>query len=654
MSAWLWLAIVVWLTAIVTAVVVARRPTSTARSPLNVLVTGTGLAILLTQLPAALEVTRGGLLGSIHAFAVSLYYTVQVFTSGVDVGGLLGPFREAAGGIAQAQVLAVGVMHASAPILLITAALAYFQTPSATLRLLWGHRRAVNAFSELNDQSLALAESLKEREPQSLLVFTNVVLSDNNPSAELISRARALKAICLKKDLLTSPLTARTKKARIRLFIIGEDEAANAFYAVDILKHDRLAQRDFTDLYVLATTIEGDLALMNRGASTRIRVRRINPARTLVYDWLWRDSSEGRAAGVDLFRDDLADSANPTISAAVIGLGAHGMEMLRALTWYCRMTLPDGERVRLRVHAFDRDADAEAKIRSAYPGLLANPAHAALQAETTITVHGGVDATTATLLKTLRDGEALDFVFISLGDDTRNLRVAVELFRECVRLGRSPQILTVSKNSSKITGVLAGMMDEAQLRVGDGKIPSIHLVGDLAEVYGYDALIQSDMELNGLVCHLAWENLSDGLAPAVETFWSSEYNYASSIAVPIHWKARRRVGTPGAMADAANRTEMEHNVLSRLEHDRWCSFMLSEGFVLGGHKAAYLIRTHPLLVPFDELSDTDAAKDDNDSRDTLAKLERDSAWREAGESGPLRTLVVSARTAVAHATTSTR
>ena len=50
MSAWLWLAIVVWLTAIVTAVVVARRPTSTARSPLNVLVTGTGLAILLTQL----------------------------------------------------------------------------------------------------------------------------------------------------------------------------------------------------------------------------------------------------------------------------------------------------------------------------------------------------------------------------------------------------------------------------------------------------------------------------------------------------------------------------------------------------------------------------------------------------------------------------
>ena len=59
-------------------------------------------------------------------------------------------------------------------------------------------------------------------------------------------------------------------------------------------------------------------------------------------------------------------------------------------------------------------------------------------------------------------------------------------------------------------------------------------------------------------------------------------------------------------------------------------------------------------MPFDELSDTDAAKDDNDSRDTLAKLERDSAWREAGESGPLRTLVVSARTAVAHATTSTR
>ncbi len=656
MNAWVWSAIFVWVASIATAFALRRSSSPLGRSRLSIVIIGTGAALALTHFPSASEATGAALdswagwLAGLQSITLSLYYATQAFAANIDVADLLNAFRDADTVMGKAEAVLVAAMHATAPLLLVGVLMQFLQTFSASVRYALRPGRDASVFSELNDQSLALATSIQEQEPKTMLVFTNVVLASNEPSAELISRARALGAIFFKRDALSSPIARRWRRARLRVFVLGDDESANAWYAAMLMKDPRLSKRDNTDLYVYATTIEGDLALTSRDANARIRVRRVNPARTMVYDWLWRDHRDGHTAGVDLFRHLASADASPVVEAAIVGLGAHGTEMLRALSWYCRMTLSDGQRVRLRASAFDYQPDAESRLRSSYPGLFPDEAHPALLAETDITIHGGVDVTTATLVERLRSCGPFSFIFISVGDDARNVRVAVELFRECVRLGRNPDILAVSRNSSDLDAALESVRAEASRRADGVSLPTIHLVGDTSEVFSYDAIIQSDMELNGLVGHLAWAEITGlGLATAVDEFWASEYSYASSIAVPIHWKARRYVGAPGATRQGPERTDEEHDVLQRLEHDRWSSFLLSEGFVPGDYKNAYLIRTHPLLVPYDALPPGEAPKDDNDSLDVLTRLKNNPDWAEATASSEMRTLMKSADDAVSRA-----
>lgn len=642
-----WLVIIGWLAAICATVLTHhRRITKSGPPTLHLLVIATALAVWLTQLPTNAAETAGAG-GWLNTAILALLETIRVFAAENDSGALRQAFDAAPGGPGRAQALLVGLLHTAAPVVLITAVVAYFQTPAAWFRYMTRPWRNVEAFSGLSEQSLALARSLREKDSKTLIVFSGVVVHAGHPSPELIAQARALGAIFFKKDLKSSRLTWRTKRARLRIFIIGEDEAVNAWAAMAMLNDPLFRDRENTDLYVFATTVEGDIALMNRQSNLHIRVRRINPARAMVYDWLWRDEDPERTAGVDLFRNTVEEDGRPVISAAIVGLGAHGTEMLRALTWYCRMILADGRRTHLKVCAFDRDADAETRIRSSYPGLLPCRDLAGLQQETEVTIYGGVDATTSALVKALRRRN-LTFIFIALGDDARNIRVAVELYRECVRLNYSPQILTVSKNSSEMEPTLKEI--EIRGKITSQKLPRIHLIGDLSEVFSHRSIIQPDLELHGLLSHLTWDYLRNKPRPTlhhgIDGFWASEYNYTSSIAAPIHWKARRTIGTPRAVeATAPGRppwSKMENLgdedlALMRLEHDRWCSFMLSEGFILDRDRSdsSYLVRMHSLLIPFDDprMTQKDKEKDHNDSRAALEELEKDQIWQATAKAG---------------------
>ncbi|MBM7500890.1 hypothetical protein JOD52_001730 [Brachybacterium muris] len=646
MNPWSAIALLVWLVTIVVSF--AARRSSWRRSSLHLLVLGTGIAVLLSVVPSALAATGSGALGTFHAVIVSIYYSLQTFTSGADVPALLTRFRQGADVLEQIEAIAIGMMHLSAPLLLITVIVSYFQAPVSIIRFAIPFWRDATFFSELTDRSIALAESLRSQELRTSIVFGNVAIAAESPSPELIAKARAIGAVCFAQDLLSAPLPWRLRRATFRIFIIGDDDVKNAWYGREVVESRRFGRRDSTDIYVFSAAVEAKLALGQRHPEWTAHMRLVNPARAMVYDWLWRSPEEHLTAGTHLFRGVTPET--PTISAAVIGLGEHGTEMLRAMSWFCRMELPSGERVRLHVDAFDIDPRARDRVAVALPGLLPENDALCLLNETTIEVHESTDATTAKLVQTLHS-KHLDFVFVALGDDTRNIAVAIELFRAAVRSGSAPQILAVSRNSATVDAALGDLSREAADRVGDAPLPSIHLVGDTREVYRYDAVVQPEMELNGLVCHLAWADLmGSGFGDAVESFWLSEYNYSSSIAVPIHWRAKRAIGAPGARVVFDERSPEQHLRLQRLEHDRWCSFMLSEGFVPGQFKNAYLIRTHPLLVPFEELSESELSKDDNDALDTLRRLETNPDWQAARSSVRYGSLVSRMESAVRDAT----
>jgi hypothetical protein len=501
------------------------------------------------------------------------------------------------------------------------------------------------------------------------LVFTNVILATNDPSVELVGAARALGAICFKGDIQQLPLHRHGKSATMRFFVIGGDSDKDLLHATAILGDPSYANRRNAHLYLFSDSTESDLVLSQ--CVGEIRARRINPARALIYDWLWRDPDAtpgGKPAGIDTLlgaADGDGGAGDPVVSIGIVGLGGYGSEMLRALAWYCQMDTPAGGAYQVRIRGFDKDAAVVERLAGECSELIGrrngiaaahNQGVRRQDAVSDIELSGAVDAATPDLARRLLRIDPLTFVFISLGNDAANLDVAVTLCRAFARAGRSaPRMLAVSRNSKLMRRALAPIAATAR----PGTLP-ISFIGDDAELYDQATVIRSDMELNGLVAHMywgGWDRFAAG-GPQLENpekwrceedrFWSEEYYYSSSITVPIHWKARRALGLPGTGNEP--RTSEQRDALKRLEHARWCQFMRGQGFIHSSADDRQVAKTHRLLRPFDELDPGDREKDENDSRNVLACLLAEEGYQRETAGGPYHDFVARLGGAVERAT----
>lgn len=641
-----WISFSLLLIGIISAVTVWRREIRADEASLSGKATASGrgsahrhvgmtpMIIMVVALAASIYVlllrtvwlSLGGVLAG---FLGSLYATFQVFVAGSDMSGAVEAIKHADGFLPTVEAVYTALLYACAPLVTLGFILTLFQAFSAQTRLLLNRRSELNVFSELNERSLALAQSIRDFNHdhgiQDCVVFTNVILPQNDPSVELIGSARRLGAICFKDDIASLSL-GRNSRRHIRLFIIGSDEREVLDQAIDLLDDSRVSTRENTDMFVFSDTIESRMLLSHR--SSVVHVRRVNPARTLVYGWLWRDKSSPVSqsnhspitSGDDLFDYARADHI---ISAAIVGLGDHGLEMLRALSWFCQMDDDDAS-YDLEINGFDKDPDAEGHFRLDYPELASPPAsvgpvHYRQRQDATysIRVHGSVDATSEDFVKQILNIKQLTFVFVCLGDDLLNLRVANRLRIELARSGRNPQILVVSSRPDD-----ARLEQVISVRGPDGVAqPTLELIGSIKEQYSYSTIIQSEMEWSGLLCHMSWaghESLE--WQNAINKFWADEYSYRSSVAVPIHWNARRNLNVLGSQEPPQDRSPRQKEMLKRLEHARWNAFMRSEGFIYGPVKDLEVAKTHNLLVPFDQLEPRQQDKDDNDARDALIRL----------------------------------
>ena len=112
----------------------------------------------------------------------------------------------------------------------------------------------------------------------------------------------------------------------------------------------------------------------------------------------------------------------------------------------------------------------------------------------------------------------------------------------------------------------------------------------------------SELEQVALNRHLKWGSEDE--------FWSSEYNYNSSVASAIHRKLKSYCGIPQIDSPPQEREEPYKTNLRVLEHRRWNAYMRSEGDVYG-EKKDHLMKTHHDLVPFFDLPEETQVKDDD-------------------------------------------
>lgn len=518
---------------------------------------------------------------------LSVFNAMQIFT----IGGEFSNVSQSVAGLPENMAAGVelwaAVLFVLAPIFTFGFVLSLFKNLSANIRYWTTYFRDVYIFSELNEKSLVLAEDIKTNHKKAAIVFTDVFEDNEESSFELVEEAKKLGAICFRRDVAVIRFKNHAPKKALYFFTIGEDENENLNQSLKLIA--RYRDRANTHLYVFCTQIQGELLLTSVDKG-QIKVRRINAVQSLINRILYEQ-------GQQLFQTarPMKDGSKH-ISAVVVGLGNHGVEMLKALAWFGQM---DG--YTLQIDAFDSDPLAEEKFTALAPELMSekyNGVTVAGEAQYSITIHSAVDVQTASFADAVEKLKNASYVFVALGDDGMNIHTAVRLRMYFARMNLSPVIQAVVYNAQQKNAL-------TDIKNYRGQPYDIQFVGDTRSSYTEAVILDSEVEEEALKSHLKWGQ--------EEEFWTYEYNYRSSTASAIHRKLRIKCGVAGAGKKPEELTLEERDAIEVLEHRRWNAYMRAEGYVFSGSKDPAsrndLAKMHNDLVVFDQLDEEEKRKD---------------------------------------------
>ena len=556
-------------------------------TPFNTLFAGTFLAVCVGLLPVL-----SGILAGEYAFFWKLVFldalqAIQVFTINLDAPDIVAAISGSGASLADSYSLNMTILFFCAPILTFGFLASLFKDLAASLTYRRRYQTDAYIFSALNEKSLLLAQSLRSSHKRALIAFTNVDMDEGDVTTEQVEWAKELSALIFRKDILSENFSAHSPKACITFFLIGQKEGENLIQSLKLLS--KYNDRENTQMYVFSSLSEGDLLLSN-APKGKIRLRRVNEVRSLVYRYLYDDGPELFAGAYQL------PNGEKEINALVIGMGKTGTELTKALSWYCQM---DG--YHLNLHSFDKDPLAEEKFSALCPELMCNTYNGvSIPGESYyhIQIHPDVDVNTRKFNDLIAGIPHISYVFVCLGDDEDNINCAANIRMLCRRAGCDPTIRTVVYSADEkdaVTGV-------CNYR---GQAYNIEIIGELERSYSEEILLGSQLENLALERHLKWGD--------EESFWRYEYNYRSSMASAVHMKARVACAMAGAGKKEAELTREERDLLENLEHKRWNAYMRSEGYVYSGSpdpgSRDDLAKMHHNLVPFHKLTDPDKRKD---------------------------------------------
>lgn len=572
----------------------------------NLIFAGVVIMAVILFIPIYLDVLNSSDGGLVEAVLISIHNMIRLFIVDGEFTFVLDNLGNMPDWVARGYSLVFSVLFVVAPLLTFGFVLSFFKNISAYKKYITNYRSEVFIFSELNYNSLELAHSLyDENHRKRLFIFTDVFEKDEEQSYEMMEKAKEIGAIFFKNDIVTINFSFHSKKSTLNFFAIGEDQAENINQGLKLL--NLYADRDNTNLYIFSTQIESEILLTNaintlnarkdengQQKSVKVKLRRIDEVSSLIN----RNMYESGYEKVFCTAHENAQGEKE-INAVVVGMGKHGTEMTKTLSWLCQM---DGYKV--QINCFDADKKAEDKFLSLCPELMDPKFNGNFEdngeAKYKIDIHSDVDVDTKTFDDLVTSLPWTTYVFVSLGNDEKNIFTAVKLRMLFERIGYTPVIQTVVKNSEK---------KEALSRVTNfrNRTYNIDFIGDVKDSYSASVIIRSDVENKALQRHLKWGDESD--------FWNYSYNYRSSVASVIHSKMKILCKIPGADKLPTDRTTEELWNIRRLEHRRWNTYMRSEGYMFSGslEKSSRndLAKQHHCLVPFDKLSKTEQEKDDD-------------------------------------------
>lgn len=534
--------------------------------------------------PIYLEIFSADKLQIIKTILLSVHNSIRLFIVDGEFNIITDNVSQNIG-IYEAYSLLAALLFVTAPLLTFGAVLSFFKNILSYQRLMFNYNSDICVFSELNEQSVVLAKSLYTNNKNRLIVFTDVFEKNEEENYELISFVKSIDAICFKKDISEIKFKKSSAKKSLSFFIIGEDDTENIKQFLKLIeKYKHLSN---VSLYLFSKSVESEL-LISSVDKGNMKVRRINDSQLLIFRNLFDNGEK--------FFDEayVVDDKHKVISAAIVGMGSYGIEMMKALSWFGQM-----DNYRLQINAYDKDCSALSKFCSVCPELMDSDHNGNFddfeESQYKISIHSGIDALSYDFDKKLSSLSHITYILVALGNDDLNLKVSLKLRRIFEAKGEWPRIQTVMYGAQQ-------RKEFKEISNFKGQMYNIEFIGDIESSYSENVVLHSDVEKAALKRHLKWGKESD--------FWNYEYNYRSSVASAIHNRMKRHCNISGVNKAPDKRTEEEKLNLRMLEHRRWNAYMRSEGYSYAPVRND-LAKRHNCLVPFSFLSEEDKMKDDD-------------------------------------------
>lgn len=530
-------------------------------------------------IPVYKETFAGDAWAPFKCFIISVHSAIRLFMVDGEFTIIRDSIEDAgitAGTLYKLYTSFAAILFVNAPILTFSFIFSFLRKISDRVHYMFGVRKNCYVFSDLNERSVTLAEDLYQKGNQ--IVFTDVFQKNSEESNELSDRAERIGAVCFRKDILDIDFASlRGKEKDLFFFIMGDQRSENLTQALKLI--DKYKNRENTRLFYFSDDENSDLqfASANKG---KVKVKRVNMARVLIDRMLFEK-------GYKLFEAASEEEDGlRRIHAVIVGLGRHGTNMLKEMSWFCQMDGFD-----LEIDAFDKDLLAQEKLELQCPDLLSGKYNGKKdpdEAMYTIAIHPGIDVETRRFADAIEKLPETNYVIVALGDDEKNLRTAVMLRSLFARMNKSPRIQAIVYNSDEKEAL-------QDARHFSGKEYNIDFFGDMRSTYCRNVIINSELEEEALYHHKHY--YYDGkeekdvdpaiVEEATRTFWMYEYNYRSSVASAIHSKARKELEARDL-----------HHEIENEEHRRWNAYMRSEGYILKGEigQKDHLARIHGDLV----------------------------------------------------------
>lgn len=481
----------------------------------------------------------------LRPFLISIHHTFRVFILDGEFDTIRDAVPNASSLTHVLFSLYAAFLYVIAPLLTFSNVLSLFKNIKGEIRFAWHKRRPFYIFSELNERSIVLAESVseikkdkkpKKKDEKPVIVFTDVFEHDEEDDYELLLRVHDINAICLKKDI--TRLNVKRKKGQVEFFLMGDDESENIDQAIKLTEENRDFEHRSIYLfsskpsagYILDSIEKGDNAV----SESLIQIVKENPDALFDrFDELKYKIDEGfylrRIDSVELLAKQILHdeylletlfkraTKEGRISILLVGLGKYGKQFLKVALWLYQVYGLDLE---ISIIDSKKKDDLKKSLEQECPEIISeNCSNKKGDANYTINFIGRKDCFTSDFDKLFKEGEYQEklcktqLAIVALGDDEKNIETAVNLRRlfeymsTVMSMHSSPLIYSIVYDDKKADSLSCVGEDKSAHGIinHSGTPYDIHFVGSLKSQFSYSIIqSQKEIEAKALEQHLDW------------------------------------------------------------------------------------------------------------------------------------------------------